>query len=395
MHRPASAFDEKLTSQFLPDPSITFLNHGSFGSCPKPVLEYQRRWQDTIEARPIEMLGRRSDEMLNDAKAVVGPFLGMKTTDFGFVTNATDAVNAIVKSLEFGKGDELLATSHVYGAVRKTLWHVADRSGATVVEADVRVPVTTPAEIVAAIEARITPRTKLLVLEHVTSPTALLFPAREIISLCTSRGVDVLVDGAHAPGMIELDIDSLGATYYVANLHKWVCAPKGAGFIWVTPGMQARIHPLVTSHHYGEGFLEEFSWQGTRDFTPWIASGEAIRYLGQFDWNRIRTHNHAMAAWAQQLLCAMWDVEPLSPLDGSMLGSMVTVRLPKQDAVKKLKTFDRLGAKLFDEHKIEVPIVDWGGHWHVRCSCQVYNKPADYEKLGNAVLQVISELEQV
>lgn len=387
-------FDAALRSQFPLDSEYTFLNHGSFGSCPRPVLAYQRRWQDIIEARPIEMLGRRSDEMLGDAKAVVGPFLGVNACDVAFVTNATDAINAIVRSLPFRAGDEILTTSHVYGAVRKSLRYVADRTGATVVEAKLGLPLTGPGDVTNCVAAHLSTRTKLVVIDHVTSPTALVFPVREIVDLCKSRGVDVLVDGAHAPGMLDLNIESIGATYYVGNLHKWTCAPKGAGFIWVSPAAQSRIHPTVISHQYGEGFAEEFSWQGTRDFSPWIAAAEAIRFLGEFGWDRIRSHNRAMAVWAQQLLCEMWDVRPLSPLDGSMLGSMVTVPLPEQEVVRSLGTFDKLAARLYRDDKIEVPVIDWSDRWFVRCSCQVYNTPEQYEKLGRAVLKIVDALKR-
>jgi len=391
--QPPSPLDEALIAQYSLDPAITFLNHGSFGSCPKPVLAYQRQWQDRIEARPIEMLGRRSDEMLSDAKAVLGPFLGVKKNDFAFVTNATDAANAILRSLTFKPGDELLTTSHVYGAIRKTLRYVADRCGAHVIEVNVQAPLAGPRDVVSAIEAQLTDRTKFVVVDHVTSPTALVYPVKEIAKLCTSRGIDILIDGAHAPGMLDLDIASIGATYYIGNLHKWVCAPKGAGFIWVAPSHQADIHPTVISHHYTEGFAEEFSWQGTRDFSPWLAAAEAIRFIGQFGWPRVREHNHALATWAQQRLTSMWQVPATSPMDGSMLGSMVTIQLPAQDVIKRVKTFDRFAALLYDNHNIEVPIIDWADRWWVRCSCQVYNTPAEYEKLGNAVLDIIRSLE--
>lgn len=384
----------ELREQFLLDPEIAFLNHGSFGSCPRPVLEYQRLWQDTIEARPIEKLGRRSDEMLNEAKSVVAPYLGVAPRDMAFVTNATDAANAVLRSLRFQPGDELLTTNHVYGAIRKTMWSVADRTGAQVIEADVRVPLAHTQEVVDAIASKLGAKTKLLVVDHVTSPTAIVFPIREIVSLCRSQGVEVLVDGAHAPGMLELDVTSIGATYYVGNLHKWTCAPKGAGFIWVDPAHQHGVHPTVTSHHYGEGYAEEFSWQGTRDFTPWIASAESIRWLGGFGWDRIKLHNHQLAVWVQRLLCEMWNVAPLTPFDGSMLGAMVTVPLPEQSIMKSLGTFDKLGAQLYDKHRIEVPVIDWNDRWFVRCSCQVYNEPSQYERLGRAILDIVRTLQK-
>jgi isopenicillin-N epimerase len=381
---PPSPLAGDIRSLFALDFRYVFLNHGSFGAAPRAVLEAQDRWRREIEARPIEMLGRRSDELIDRGRLAAAKFLGATIDNLGFVTNATEAVNAILRSIDIRAGEMLLTTTHVYNAIRQTMKHVASRAGGRMIEVDVPLPLRWPDAIVNALAGAITDRTRLIVIDHVTSPTAIRFPVERIMELASSRGIDVLVDGAHAPGMIELEIESLGAAYYVGNLHKWVCAPKGAGFIWVRPDRQAQVHPAVISHHLGEGFANEFSWQGTRDITPWICVADAIEYLGQFGWENVRRHNHAMATWAQRMLCETWQVEPASPIDGSMLGSMATVALP--DSLRRFEKPEALAAMLFEQHRIEVPVVDWGGRWWVRVSCQIYNKAEDYEQLARAVL---------
>lgn len=385
--------DRAIAAHWLLDPAIAFLNHGSFGATPRAVLEAQSRLREMIEARPIEMLARRGRELLEESKQTIGPFIGAIVDNFVFVTNATGAINAVLRSLEIRPGDELLTTNHVYNAVRQTMKYLASRNGATMIEAPIPLPLRSPGQVIEAIEAALTARTRLLVVDHVTSPTAALFPLAEIIMLCQGRGVDVLVDGAHAPGMIDLNIEELAPAYYTGNLHKWPCAPKGSAFLWVRPDKQGEVHPTTISHHLDEGFPEEFSWQGTRDITAWVGAADAIRFMDKLlpgGWPAIMKHNHAMATWVQAMLCRRWNVEPATPLDGSMLGSMTTVPLPAQVRADFAKAED-FQARLYKEFLIEVPILDWQGQWWTRPCCQLYNSPKHYERLADAVLDLISE----
>ena len=373
-----------LAELWLLDPAVTFLNHGSFGATPRVVLEAQSTWRARLETHPIEMLDRRRGELLATAKQSVGDFLGMRSDDFGFVTNATGAINAVLRSLRFEVGDEILTTNHVYHAIRQTIRFVAERTGARSIEIDIPVPIKAADEVVALIEAALTDRTRLLIVDHISSPTAILFPIELIINVCRQRHVDILIDGAHAPGMIELNIQNLGATYYAANLHKWVCAPKGAGLLWVQPDRQHEIHPNTISHFLNDGLDTEFGWQGTRDITAWLCAKDAIEFMAGIGWPRIRQYNHDLAVWVQTMLCERWGVCSNTPLDGSMLGSMVTVVLP--DEAKSAGTIEAFQARLYNEYRIEVPVIEWSERWWVRPCCQIYNTAHDYERLAEAVL---------
>lgn len=387
--RPPKPLRPNLIREWMLDPEITFLNHGCFGARPRVVAEDQHHWRQRIDARPIEWLDRKRGELLNSAKATIGQFIGASKENFGLITNATDGVNAVMRSLEFAPGDELLTINHVYNAVRMTMHDLARRSGATAIEAELPFPIDSPSRVVEVIARHLSPRTKLLIIDHITSPTALVLPIAELIELCEARGVDVLVDGAHAPGMIKLDIESLGRAmpaYYTGNLHKWGGAPLGTAFLWVRPDKQPGIHPTTISHFLDQGLAAEFSWQGTRDISGWLSAPKGIEYMEQFGWPRVRQHNHEMAVWVMRTLCEAWDVEPTSPRDGSMLGSMVTLPLPDGTS-DRFASPEQLQALLYDQHRIEVPIIDWSGSWWIRASCQIYNSAAEYERLAEAVLR--------
>lgn len=386
--QPPAPVGAELRSEWLLEPKVAFLNHGSYGAVPRCVFVEQTRWRLRIEAEPVELLGRRSAALLAEARKPIGDWLGMNADDFGFVTNATEGVNAVLQSIPLRAEDELLTTSHVYHAVRQAMKHAARRAGAGYREIEIPLPVHSPKQIADLVLSGITPSTRLLVVDHITSPTALLFPIETITAECARRGVEVLIDGAHAPGTVPLNVPATGATYYAGNLHKWACAPKGSGFLWVRRDRQSIVHPLVVSHFLGEGFAREFGWQGTRDMSGWLSVPRAIQFMSDIGWEKIRTHNHAMAAWVQQLLCEMWDVAPLSPPDGSMLGSMVTMALPKP--LSDLTETDAavIQRRLYDDYRIEAPLMRWGGRTYVRPCCQIYNTAEEYERLGNAVREL-------
>jgi isopenicillin-N epimerase len=385
---PPSPLRQDLRSQWMLRPGLTFLNHGSFGAVPRQVFDVQTEWRARIEAEPIEMLGRRSAELIDEAKIPVGKMFGMKPADFGFVTNATEAANAVLRSLNLRPGDELLTTDHVYHAIRQTMKLTARRAGATVREVAIPLPVTSAEQIRDAVLNAISPSTRLLVIDHVTSPTGLVFPLEAIIKGCRERGVEVLADGAHTPGMLPLDVEKIGATYYVANLHKWVCAPKGSAFVWVSPDRQADVHPTVISHHLDDGFAREFSWQGTRDISSWLTVPTAIAFMADLGWDAVMEHNHRLAAWAHQMLIDRWNVKPLSPVDGALLGSLATVSLPAALAQLDSKQQQALQQRLFNEFQIEVPLVGWNGRSMLRVACQVYNTPAEYDRLAAVILNL-------
>lgn len=389
MHRGLASpppFDSGDLADLFPlDRSYTFLNHGSFGSVPREVLASQRLIQDEIEARPIEMLGRRMKTLLPAARERVGAFVGARPDRLAFVVNATEGVNAFLRSMRWSAGDEVVVVEHVYNAMRQSLRRLGAEYGVVLREIAVPLPIRDPGEWITAVEPALNGRTKLLLIDHITSPTALVLPVAEIVALARSRGIRTLVDGAHAPGAIDLDIESIGADAYTANLHKWTCAPKGCAILWVSEALRGQVHPLATSHEYERGFTLEFDWQGTRDFSAWLAAPAAIDFLGRLGWERIRAHNHAMASWAHRSLCERWAVAPLSPLDGSMLASMAAVPLPA-GVQERFGSAESLQAELYDRHRIEIPVIDWKGRWHVRVSCHLHTRPEDVERLSSVVL---------
>lgn len=373
-----------LSALFALDRSYTFLNHGSFGSTPLEILALQDRLRREIEARPIEMLARRLGPLLRAAAHEVARFVGTDGQRLGFVTNATEGINAVLRSMRWEAGDEVVVIDHVYNAMRQSIRRLGDESGVVLREIPVAVPVDSPRRFVEAVERALTARTRLVLIDHVTSPTALVVPAAEIVRLARARGIRTIVDGAHAPGSIELAIDAIGADAYAANLHKWCCAPKGSGILVTSPERSAQQHPLATSHDYGKGFATEFDWQGTRDPTAWLASPAAIAFFERFGWPMVRTRNHALATWAQRELCRAWNVEPLSPLDGSMLASMATVRIPERVRAR-FSTVPEFEAALH-ARRLELPVIDFAGAWHIRVSCHLHTSAAMIDRLSDEML---------
>ena len=376
-------------------PGTVFLNHGSFGACPKPVLDLQARLRDEMEAEPVQFLWRRYEERLEPARRALAKFVGANSRDVVFVTNATTGINAVVRSLKLKRGDELLTTSLDYNACRNVLVEVARKAGAKVVVADIPFPLGSADEIIEAIVWAVTPRTRLALVDHVTSNTALVLPLRAIIRALEARGVDTLVDGAHAPGMLPLNLRDLRPAYYTANLHKWVCAPKGAAFLYVRADRQTGLQPAVISHGNNRArpgftaFQDRFDWTGTFDPTAWLCVPDAIRWMGERlpgGWHELRERNHRLAVQARKLLCETLDVAP--PCPEQLLGSLATIPLP--DRFQNRLPSGKIDAEqlaLYDRCGIEVPLFRFGKperRW-LRVSAQIYNSPADYEFLAEAL----------
>ncbi|NJM28219.1 MAG: aminotransferase class V-fold PLP-dependent enzyme [Pseudanabaena sp. RU_4_16] len=374
-------FGKSSRSQWLLEENCVFLNHGSFGATPKVVLDAQTRWRQRLELQPVRFMTQELPDALRAAAAELAGFVGAKGEDIVFVENATAGINAVVRSLSFVPGDLIVTTNHVYGAVRKTLEFVCQHTGAKLIEAQVPFPIRNEAEIVAAIATQLNPRVKLLAIDHITSPTALIFPVAEIIRLAKLQNIPVIVDGAHAPGMIPLHIESLNADWYVGNCHKWLFAPKGCGFLWTTPQKQKETHPTVISHGLGSGYCHEFDWTGTRDFSAWLAVTEAIAFARQLGFTQIYTHNHNLAVWAGQLLVHAWGGRTNTP--SSTTGAMTTVQVP---AKKSTYGYQELHDYLWEFHRIEVPIIPFANRLWVRISAQIYNEPSEYRLLAEALL---------
>jgi isopenicillin-N epimerase len=312
------------------DPTAHYLNHGSFGACPTSVLRAQAALRDELERDPVDFLAVRLPERLLRARTALAAFLGADPADLAFVPNATSGVNTVLRSLEFRQGDEILVTTHGYAACRNAAEYVAARTGARLVVAALPFPLAEPRELIEPVLAAVTPRTRLAVLDHVTSPTALVLPVAELVRALDARGVDTLVDGAHAPGMVPLDLGALGAAYYTGNAHKWLCAPKGAAFLHVRRDRQDGLRPLVISHGYGAGFQAEFDWTGTVDPTPWLCIPEAIEYVGGLlpgGWREVMARNHALAVAARAVVLESLALAP--PCPASLLGSIASIALPE------------------------------------------------------------------
>jgi isopenicillin-N epimerase len=407
------------------DPAITFLNHGSFGAAPREVLGAQRRWQDRMEAQPVQFFARDLPGLLADARAALGAFLGADPDDLAFVANATGAVNAVVRSLRFEPGDELVTDDHEYNATINVLRHVAERDGARVVVARIPFPTVSEDEVVDALLGAVTERTRLVLVSHVTSPTALVFPLARIVAALAERGIETLVDGAHAPGMLPLDIEGIGAAWYAGNLHKWVCAPKGSGFLHARPDRQPGIRPNIISHganaavgpsaarggagHGGSTrYRAEFDWQGTLDPTPWLAVPDAIRHVGDLadgGWPALMARNHDLTIRARERLTDVLRLDPTTLPPVSMLGSMVALPLPSSGPLamtgsgsSPLDT-DPLQQILLDRFRIEVPIFPWpvpaaespdAARRLIRISSALHNGADDVDRLADALGTLLS-----
>lgn len=375
------------------DSDLVFLNHGSFGAVPRPVLEAQSAWRLKIERDPIEMIGRRMSELLEPSRWAAGELINCDPEAVGFVANATTAINAVLRSMTFAPGDRLVAPNHVYNAIRRTMQWVAERDGAEYVEIELPLPATDGTQLADDLLDALPDRTRLLLIDEISSPTAIRFPIEHIISTCRSRDIEVIVDGAHAPGMVEVDIaeqERLGALAWTGNLHKWCFVPKGCAVLHVHRDHRDTVHPPTISHHLGEGFQREFEWQGTIDFTPWLTVPSALAFIEEtFGWDRLRAHNHHLATWAQAYLCEHWGSRPLTPLDGSLLGSMAAVVLPP-DVQTRFAGPEVLQVALYDEHRIEAPVHAWGSDWIIRVSAQAYNHPDQYARLAEAVDRLAS-----
>jgi isopenicillin-N epimerase len=385
------------------DPNVTFLNHGSFGACPRPVLEAQTQLRARLERDPVQFFARDYPALVDRTREALGQFIGAAPADLALVSNATSGINAVLRSLRFEPGDELLVTNHGYNACCNAAAFVAERSGAKLVVAQIPFPVSGPEAVLGPVFDCVGPRTRLALIDHVSSATGLVLPIERLVRELEERGVATLVDGAHAPGMLPLDITSLGASYYAGNCHKWVCAPKGAGFLYVRADHRDAIRPPVISHGANapvgdrSRFHLEFDWTGTHDPTAWLTIPTAIEVMGDLlpgGWQALQQHNRSLALKARTLLCERLGVSP--PCPDEMIGSLAALPLPDASTDFDPGPFgcDPLQMTLYQQYHIQIPIFPWPAvpHRLIRISCQIYNRWDDYTRLADALCASLGAL---
>ncbi len=379
-------------NEFLVRRDIAFLNHGSFGARPRPVFETYQRWQRELEAQPVEFLGRRISGLLAEARASLAAYVGTHADNLVFVPNTTHGINIIARSLDLKPGDEVLATDHEYGAVERTWRFICERRGAQFRTQPITLPMTTPEAMIEALWEGVTERTRVIVVSHITSPTALIFPVAEIARRAARQGIFTVIDGAHAPGQIDLNLEEIGADFYVGNCHKWLCAPVGAGFLYARPERQPLLEPLVVSWGWqarkpsGSPFQDYFEWIGTDDPAAYLSVPAAIEFQAQHDWPAVRAACHQLAAEARDRIGALTGLPHICPDSPGWWAQMFAAPLPISDT----PAMEELKQRLWEEYQVEAPITLWRDQFFIRVSIQAYNTPRDVDRLLDGLTHLLA-----
>jgi isopenicillin-N epimerase len=377
---------QSLKAEFLLDPDVIFLNHGSFGACPRPVFEEYQRWQRELERQPVEFLGRRAPALLAEARAALAAYVGAAPDEVVYFPNPTTALNVVARSLKLQPGDEILTTDHEYGALDRTWRFISRQTGARYVRQTIPLPLGSPDEIAEALWAGVTARTRLVFVSHLTSPTALIFPVAEICRRARQAGLLSVVDGAHAPGQLPLNLTELGADFYSGACHKWLCAPKGSAFLYARREVQRLLEPLVVSWGWesespsDSRFVDHQEWQGTRDLAAFLATAAAIRYQAERDWPQVRERCHTLLCHALAQLSEITQQAPFCA--PGQLGQMAALALPPVEVLW-------LKERLCSDYRIEVPVYCWNDLRLLRLSVQGYNSEDDIEALARALHKLL------
>jgi isopenicillin-N epimerase len=382
-----------LKEYFLLDPDIVFLNHGSFGASPKPVFEAYQNWQLRLERQPVLFLGRELDALLGESRFVLGKYLNAAAEDLVYIPNATHGVNIIARSLHLKPDDEILTTDQEYGACDYTWDFNCQKTGAQYIHQSIPLPVHSEEEIIENFWLGVTPRTRVIYLSHITSPTALRLPVAQICQRARQAGILTVIDAAHSPGQIPVDLQSLGADFVFGNCHKWMLNVKGSAFLYVRRERQALIEPLIVSWGYGatpetttgSRFVDLFQWTGTKDPTAALTVPTAIQFMHDHAWETVRCECHALLRQAIERICELTCLPPLYPLDSDFYGQMGIAPLPSSDLAI-------LKSRLYDEYKIEVPLIQWQARQFVRISVQGYNTSDDLERLVKALTILLPQV---
>ncbi|MDQ1265255.1 MAG: Aminotran 5 protein [Bacteroidota bacterium] len=380
-------FGKSIRNLWYLDDSVIFLNHGSFGAAPKVVIEAAHQYQQRLERQPLSFFFDEYPEMMKSTIQKLHKFIGASPNSVAFVENASTGISTVLREFcpDFASGDEILTLNQAYPAIRNAMKYMAEKFQLKYVECNVPFPVYDNKTIIEAIAAGVTDRTRLAVIDHITSPTGIILPVREIAEMLKSRGVIVAIDGAHAPGMIPLDIESIGADFYTGNCHKWLFSPKGAALLWASEEYRDKLHPLCISLFYNKGFSEEFLWTGTKNPAPWLAVKDGIEFHQSLGSDELMKHNHDLAVEARKLIAGKLNIE--IPVPDDFLGSIAALEMkgfnnPTHEDTMKLRF------RMLKEFHIEVPFFDFDGRLWLRFSAQAYNELEEYAKLAVALKQM-------
>jgi len=378
-----------LADQFLLRQDIAFFNHGSFGACPRPVFERYQRWQRELESQPVDFFGRRLRDLLAEARARLADYMGTSADNLVFISNATHGVNIVARSLNLGPGDEILATSHEYGAAERAWRFACQKRGAVYRVQPVTLPIQDSETVIEQLWAGVTERTKVIFFSHITSPTALILPIREICRRARGEGILTVVDGAHAPGQVDLALEEWGVDFYTGNCHKWLCAPKGSAFLYARPENQAMLDPLIVSWGWQSAnpgpspFIDYFQWLGTDDPAAFLSVPAAIDFQVENDWPEVRAACHRLGQAARNEILALSGLPQICPDSEEWWMQMFTAPLPPCDPRE-------VGRRLWEEFQVEVPVSEREGQPVIRVSIQAYNRPKDVERLLHGLRKILS-----
>ncbi len=378
------------SSHFLLDPTVTFLNIGSFGACPKPIFEEYQNWQMKLEQEPVQFIKFNAPAYLEIARKVLGTYLHADADDIVYVPNPTTAANIIAKSFPLQAGDEVLTTDLEYGACAKTWSYYCKKAAAKLVQQPITLPIVSKNQFIADFFAGCTAKTKLIFISHITSTTALIFPVQEIVALAKQKGIPIFVDGAHAPGQVPLDLQDLDADFYTGACHKWMMTPKGSSFLHVKKKWQTILDPLVVSWGYDSAipshsqFLDYHQMQGTRDFSAYLCISKAIEYMQQNNWQAVTASCRELVLYNANRFITLFNSTPISPITNEWIAQMLSIPIHTNNAWE-------LEKHLFEKYRITIPIMPHGNKIYIRYSIGAFNTQADLDKLYNALQEILQE----